>query len=119
MDAADRVGAPVMSRRDAGGDSDRCGGDRLDDRGVMPFERRAAGTADDVAEQVTTLRQLCREAGRDRAGLHRAVALRQPNPAGAGRLAQLGVDELVLVASPPDDPAHAGDWVAELAADWQ
>jgi probable F420-dependent oxidoreductase len=75
--------------------------------------------ADDVAAKVTTLRRLCEEAGRDPAGLRVAVALRQPDPAEAGRLAQLGVDELVLVASPPENPAQAGDWVAELATDWQ
>ena len=65
------------------------------------------------------MRRLCQEAGRDPAELRVAVALRQPDPVQKGRLAELGVDELVLVASPPDDPAQAGDWVAELATDWQ
>jgi probable F420-dependent oxidoreductase len=74
---------------------------------------------DDVAAKVTTLHRLCQEAGRDPADLRVAVALRQPDPVEKGRLAELGVDELVLVASPPDDPAQAGDWVAELATDWQ
>jgi alkanesulfonate monooxygenase SsuD/methylene tetrahydromethanopterin reductase-like flavin-dependent oxidoreductase (luciferase family) len=49
----------------------------------IPFERRAARTAD------------------------------------AARLTRLGVDELVLVASPPEDPAHAAEWVSELAAPWR
>lgn len=74
---------------------------------------------DEVAAKVTTLRHLCADAGRDPAELRVAVALREPDPSEAGRLAELGVDELVLVASPPQDPAHAGDWVAELARDWQ
>lgn len=74
---------------------------------------------DDAAAKLDTLSRLCREAGRDRSELRLAVALRDPQPADAGRLAELGVDELVLVASPPDDPAQAGDWVSGLAADWQ
>ena len=74
---------------------------------------------DDAAVKLDTLSRLCREAGRDRDELRLAVALRDPQPADAGRLAELGVDELVLVASPPDDPAQAGDWVSGLAADWQ
>jgi probable F420-dependent oxidoreductase len=74
---------------------------------------------DEVAAKVTTLHRLCAEAGRDPAELRLAVALREPHPSDAGRLAQLGVDELVLVASPPQDPAHADEWVAEFATDWQ
>lgn len=74
---------------------------------------------DDVAARVGTLRRLCADAGRDPAQLRVAVALCQPDPSEAGRLAELGVDELVLVASPPRDPALAGAWVAELAGDWQ
>ncbi|AKK26819.1 LLM class F420-dependent oxidoreductase [Mycobacterium sp. EPa45] len=74
---------------------------------------------DDVAAKVATLRGFCEQAGRDTADLQLAVALREPRPADAGRLAELGVDELVLVASPPQDPAAAGQWVADLATDWQ
>jgi probable F420-dependent oxidoreductase len=74
---------------------------------------------DDVAAKVTTLRGLCEHEGRDVAALRLAVALRAPVPSDAERLAQLGVDELVLVASPPHDPASAAHWVADLAADWQ
>ena len=74
---------------------------------------------DDAALKLDTLQRLCREAGRDRGELRLAVALRDPQPADAGRLTELGVDELVLVASPPEDPAQAGDWVGGLAADWQ
>ncbi len=74
---------------------------------------------EDVAAKLDTLRRLCGEAGRDREELRLAVALRDPQPADARRLAELGVDELVLVASPPDDAAQAGEWVSRLAADWQ
>lgn len=74
---------------------------------------------DDVAAKLDTLSRLCAEAGRERSELRLAVALRDPTPADATRLAQLGVDELVLVASPPDDPAQAGYWVRGLAAAWQ
>ena len=74
---------------------------------------------DDAALKLDTLQRLCREAGRDRSDLRLAVALRDPQPADAARLAELGVDELVLVASPPEDPAQAGDWVSGLAAQWQ
>jgi hypothetical protein len=35
------------------------------------------------------------------------------------RLAELGVDELVLVASPPQDPAAVAQWLADLSTDWQ
>jgi probable F420-dependent oxidoreductase len=75
--------------------------------------------ADDVAAKLDTLHRLCEEAGRDRDELRLAVALSDPQPADATRLTELGVDELVLVASPPDDAAKAGDWVSGLAADWQ
>jgi probable F420-dependent oxidoreductase len=74
---------------------------------------------DDVAAKVTTLHRLCEQAGRDPAELRLAVALREPHPSEVGRLAELGVDELVLVASPPQDPAGAAEWVAGLATDWQ
>ncbi|KAA0108992.1 LLM class F420-dependent oxidoreductase [Mycolicibacterium sp. P1-5] len=74
---------------------------------------------DDVATKVTTLRGLCEQAGRDPAELRLAVALREPRPPQVGRLAELGVDELVLVASPPQDPAVVAHWVADLATDWQ
>jgi hypothetical protein len=33
-------------------------------------------------------------------------------------LAELGVDELVIVDGPPKDPHAAADWVAALADHW-
>jgi probable F420-dependent oxidoreductase len=69
-----------------------------------------------VAERVERLRQLCTAADRDPSGLHIAVALADPRPGDPRQLAAIGVDELVLVASPPDDPAQADAWVTTLAA---
>jgi alkanesulfonate monooxygenase SsuD/methylene tetrahydromethanopterin reductase-like flavin-dependent oxidoreductase (luciferase family) len=74
---------------------------------------------DDVAAKVTTLRTLCEQAGRDPAELRLAVSLREPRPWEVDRLAELGVDELVLVASPPQDPAAVAQWLADLSTDWQ
>ena len=76
---------------------------------------------DDVpaaGERVATLRRLCRELDRDPEELRLAVALRDPQPADVDALDDLGVDELVVVAGPPDDPAEASDWVARLADQW-
>jgi hypothetical protein len=47
-----------------------------------------------------------------------AVALRDLNIRDVGRLADLGVDELVLVEGPPGDARVAGDWVSALADHW-
>jgi probable F420-dependent oxidoreductase len=71
-----------------------------------------------VAAHVATLRALCEERGRDVASVRLAVALRDPQVADLDELAALGVDELVLVAGPPDDPVAAAEWVGELAAQW-
>lgn len=77
-----------------------------------------AGT-EEVAERIGILRELCREAGRDPSELRLAVALREPDPGDVAGLAKLGVDELVLVGSPPEDPDAASDWVATLARRWR
>ena len=60
---------------------------------------------EEAAGCTSLLRSLCRAAGRDPHDLRLAVALRDPVPSDVARLADLGVDELVLVASPPDDPS--------------
>jgi probable F420-dependent oxidoreductase len=76
---------------------------------------------DDVpaaAERIATLQALCREADRDPDELRLAVALRDPQRSDVAALADLGVDELVVVAGPPDDPREAGEWVAGLAEQW-
>ena len=71
-----------------------------------------------VRERVNRLRDLCAEAGRDIGELHLAVALDGGRPQDLPALAEIGVSELVLVESPPQDPRAAGDWVAELASRW-
>lgn len=76
---------------------------------------------DDVsaaAERVATLTSLCEERGRDIRDVRVAVALRDPRRSDVAALADLGVDELVVVAGPPDDATLAAGWVAELAAEW-
>lgn len=72
----------------------------------------------EVRKRVAMLQQLCAEAGRDRGALRLAVALRNPSVEDVDELAELGVDELVLVAAPPEHPAAATDWVAALAERW-
>jgi probable F420-dependent oxidoreductase len=71
-----------------------------------------------VRERVAKLNQLCAESGRDRAELRLAVALRSPRAGDVDELAGLGVDELVLVDAPPDDPEAATGWVSALAEQW-
>ncbi|CQD09406.1 oxidoreductase [Mycobacterium lentiflavum] len=76
---------------------------------------------DDVAavrECVDKLNRWCAEAGRDRAELRLAVALRSPCENDVDALAELGVDELVLVATPPERADAVAGWVAALADRW-
>ncbi len=71
-----------------------------------------------VAQHLAKIRASCDERGRDATALRLAVALRDPQRSDAAELAELGVDELVLVAGPPDGADAAADWVGELAAQW-
>ncbi len=71
---------------------------------------------DAVRERVATLHGLCREAGRAPSQLHVAVAL--TGQADVAELEAAGVDELVLVESPPEDPGAAAAWAAWLASRW-
>ena len=73
---------------------------------------------DAVAERVAFLRGLCVDYGRDPDELRLAVALRDLQPRDVAPLAMLGVDELVLVESPPEDAAVAADWVGAVADHW-
>jgi probable F420-dependent oxidoreductase len=72
----------------------------------------------DVAERLNLLGARCRDVGRDPADLHSAVALREPHVSDRSALIDLGVDELVIVDSPPADPQLAHDWVDKLADRW-
>lgn len=72
-----------------------------------------------VRDRITTLDRLCAEAGRDRGRLRLSVALLDPRPDDLGALAELGVDELVLVEAPPERPDAAAEWVSALAHTWR
>ena len=69
-------------------------------------------------ERAGALRALCAEAGRDPDALSVAVALTDPDPADLPALADAGVTQLVIVASPPAGAAAADAWTAELARRW-
>lgn len=73
---------------------------------------------DHVAERLVFLRARCREEGRDIGQLRLAVALRRPQLRDIAKLADLGVDELVIVDGPPADPQLAAEWVTALADHW-
>jgi probable F420-dependent oxidoreductase len=73
---------------------------------------------EEAAYRASRLRAICREVGRDPADLRLAVALQDPVPADAVKLADAGIDELVLVATPPADPIAAEAWISDLAGQW-
>jgi hypothetical protein len=73
---------------------------------------------DAVRERIAVLGELCREVGCDVRELRIAVALDGGEPGDVTALTELGVSELVLVATPPEDPRAATDWVAALARRW-
>ncbi|OBG63426.1 LLM class F420-dependent oxidoreductase [Mycobacterium sp. E3339] len=83
--------------------------------GWYGFNLDGVGAARD---RVDTLDRLCAEAGRDRGQLWLSVALRDAGLGDVGALTELGVDELVLVESPPEAPEAAADWVSALAERW-
>lgn len=72
----------------------------------------------EVRNRITKLDELCAGLNRDRSELRLAVALRSPRVEDCEELAVLGVDELVLVESPPDGAEAAAGWVRELAEQW-
>jgi hypothetical protein len=54
----------------------------------------------------------------DRDELRLAVALGNPRPGDISALAELGIDELILVEAPPHRPEVVADWVSALADHW-
>jgi hypothetical protein len=46
------------------------------------------------------------------------MALSEGRPDRRERLVDLGVDEVVLVSSPPADPGNVEVWLAELTQGW-
>jgi probable F420-dependent oxidoreductase len=75
-------------------------------------------TVSDVADRLRTLRASILEAGRDGRPMRCSIALREPKPSDVKALGDLGVDEFVVVDSPPADPAQVTDWMHALAARW-
>jgi probable F420-dependent oxidoreductase len=76
------------------------------------------GGVRDVAERIAFLQARCRQIGRDHSRLRLSVALREPRVSDMSPLADLGVDELVVVDAPPADARVAADWVSALADHW-
>ena len=72
----------------------------------------------EVGERVTSLRERIRRAGRDPDSVATAVSLRDGRAEDLGELTALGLDELVLVDSPPDSADAAAGWVEELVQAW-
>jgi probable F420-dependent oxidoreductase len=75
-------------------------------------------TVAEALERADALAGRCHQAGRDSSQLSLAVALTDGHPAALADLTRAGVTELVLVGSPPADPADATAWVNDLAAPW-
>jgi probable F420-dependent oxidoreductase len=90
--------------------------------------RRAARTGDgwygfylsydETAERLATLHRFCEQQQRDPATLRTAVALLDVTPDDRPRIEALGVDEMVLVAGPPDEADAVPAWVTSVTAGW-
>jgi probable F420-dependent oxidoreductase len=74
------------------------------------------GDVADVAERVALIRRMCSDTGRDPADLQLAVALQHLRHTDVPALTEVGIDELVIVDSPPHNVTAIPDWVAGLAA---
>ena len=72
----------------------------------------------EAAERIAFLRGVCAQRGRDRRDLRVTVALRDLQTRDVQPLADLGVDELVIVDAPPEDARVAAAWVSALADHW-
>jgi probable F420-dependent oxidoreductase len=71
-----------------------------------------------LADRLDVLKSHCVDEGRDPRALDISVALRDGGPDDLAALEYLGVDEVVVVEAPPDDPDEAAGWVSALAARW-
>ena len=72
----------------------------------------------EVPEKVAELTDQCRAHGRHVGELAIAVAPADAEPTDLAELARVGVTELVVVATPPDDPGEVSTWAADLARRW-
>ncbi len=75
-------------------------------------------TLDEVPGRLEVLRAAAERHGRSTESLRTAVSLVDATASDLPRLATLGVDEVVLVESPPPAPREAAAWVEELARRW-
>jgi probable F420-dependent oxidoreductase len=73
---------------------------------------------DEVQDRMSALAEFCREENRGIASLRTAVSLRDGSSEHLGELERLGVDQLVVVDSPPADPQMAAAWVTDLGGKW-
>ncbi len=71
-----------------------------------------------VPERLAALRARATAHGRDLGRLDVAVSLSDGRPEDLPRLGAWGVDEVVLVASPPADAAEVPAWLGALAGPW-
>jgi len=75
-------------------------------------------TLDEVPGRLEVLRSAAERHGRSTVPLRTAVSVADATASDLPRLATLGVDEVVLVDSPPPAPGDAAAWVEELARRW-
>jgi probable F420-dependent oxidoreductase len=73
---------------------------------------------DQIGDRIGLIREGCRSSDRDPSTLEIAVSTVNGSPGDIEDLARLGVDQLVIVEAPPEDPGDAADWVLSLAARW-
>jgi probable F420-dependent oxidoreductase len=72
-----------------------------------------------AVERIAALAGHCTDHGRSPGELTIAAALTDGDPSMMPELARAGLTELVLVSTPPADPAAVTRWVTELAARWR
>jgi alkanesulfonate monooxygenase SsuD/methylene tetrahydromethanopterin reductase-like flavin-dependent oxidoreductase (luciferase family) len=75
---------------------------------------------DEAAQKIAVLRQLLAARGRDPEAFEIVVApfTRNVTPDDLGTYRALGVREVVIVATPPEDGSQVGAWVEQLAGRW-
>jgi len=74
----------------------------------------------EAAEKIEELRRLLAERGRDPAAFEIVVApfAKPVTPADRERYHAIGVDELVIVAAPPQNEAEVAPWIERLGREW-
>jgi probable F420-dependent oxidoreductase len=73
---------------------------------------------DDIPERLAALSARCRQRDRDPDTLEIAVSTVDGSPGDIPSLAEMGIDEVVVVEAPPPDPEEAARWVTALARRW-